>query len=67
MITANTDRAGEVIQRQDLGHLGVGGEGDLAVLRVRKGKFGFADPVGGKRIGAQRLACELTVRAGKVV
>jgi dihydroorotase len=67
VIKANTAKAADVIKRQDLGHLGVGGEADIAVLSVRKGKFGFIDTAGGKLMGDQKLECELTVRAGQVV
>jgi dihydroorotase len=55
------------INRPDLGHLTVGSEADIALLRVDKGKYNFADCVGGTIPGTERLACELTIRAGKVV
>ena len=67
VIKGNTSRAAEVIKRTDLGHLGVGAEADIAVLNVRRGKFGFIDTQGGKLIGDQKLECELTVKAGRVV
>ena len=56
-----------MIKRPELGHLSVGGDADIAVLNVRKGKFGFIDIAGGKLMGDQKLECELTVRAGQVV
>jgi dihydroorotase len=62
--TANPARA---IQLADLGHLSVGAAGDVAVLRLEKGKFGFADPAGGRIESPHRLGCELTIRNGKVV
>jgi dihydroorotase len=62
--TANPAR---VIQRPDLGHLGVGAVADVVVLAVRKGSFGFVDTEGGKLVGSEKLEAELTVRAGKVV
>ena len=67
VIKANTSRAAEVIKRPDLGHLGVGAEADIAVLNLRKGKFGFIDVAGGKMFGDQKLECELTVKGGQVV
>lgn len=67
VIKANTSRAAEVIKRPDLGHLGVGAEADIAVLNVRRGKFGFVDVSGGKLMGDQKLECELTVKGGRVV
>ena len=67
VIKANTSRAAEVIKRTDLGHLGVGGEADIAVLNVRKGTFGFVDSSGWKMMGDQKLECELTVKGGRVM
>ncbi len=68
VIRANTAKAASVIKRDDLGHLGVGTEADVAVLAVRKGDFGFIDSSGGARMaGTQKLECELTIRAGQVV
>jgi dihydroorotase len=67
VIKANTARAAEIIKRSDLGHLGVGAEADIAVLGVRRGAFGFIDTSGAKMMGNQKLECELTVKAGRVV
>jgi dihydroorotase len=67
VIRANTAKAASVIKREDLGHLGVGSEADVAVLAVRKGEFGFIDSSGGRMPGTQKLECELTLRAGQVV
>jgi dihydroorotase len=67
VIKANTSRAAEVIKRADLGHLSVGAEADIAVLNLRKGKFGFVDVAGGRMAGDQKLECELTVKGGQVV
>jgi dihydroorotase len=53
--------------RPALGRLVEGGEADVAVLSVEAGRFSFADVSGAHVEGAERLACELTLRAGKVV
>ena len=37
------------------------------MFRLEKGKFGFADVIGGRIEGNQRLECEMTLRAGKIV
>lgn len=55
------------IHHEELGNLSVGAPADIAVLRVEKGKFGFTDMYGARMAGSERLACELTIRAGKVV
>ncbi len=55
------------IHHEELGNLSVGAPADIAVLRVERGKFGFTDMYGARMNGSQRLACELTIRAGKVV
>ena len=39
----------------------------LAVLRVERGNFGYVDVKGGRIDGDQRLGCEMTLRAGKIV
>ena len=67
VIRANTATAAKVIQKPDLGHLGVGAEADLAVLNLRRGSFGFIDTRGGKATGDRKLECELTVKGGQVV
>ena len=67
VIRANTMKAAAIIKRDDLGHLGVGTEADVAVLAVRKGQFGYIDSSGGRMTGTQKLECELTLRAGQVV
>jgi len=67
VILRSTWNPAQEIQLQELGNLSPGSPGDIAVLRLEKGRFGFADPVGGRMDSAQRLACELTLRNGKVV
>jgi dihydroorotase len=67
VIKANTSRAAEVIKRSDLGHLSAGAEADIAVVALRRGKFGFIDTGGGKMMGDQKLECELTVKGGRVM
>ena len=67
VVKANTSRAAEIIKRPDLGHLGVGSEADITVLRLQKGQFGFIDSGGGKMMGDLKLECELTVKAGQVM
>ena len=67
VIRANTARAAEVIKRPELGNLSAGSEADIAILGLRKGKFGFIDSSGNRMLGEQKLECELTIRAGQVV
>jgi len=47
--------------------LSIGSPGDVAVLRLEKGHFGFVDQIGARLDGTEKLLCELTVRDGKVV
>ncbi len=56
-----------VINRPDLGHLTVGTEADVAILRVVTGDFGFVDVRRKRLSGGQKLVPELTLRAGRVV
>ena len=67
VIEASTWRPARTIHREDLGHLSVGAEADLTILRLREGDFGFVDVAGGRLAGSQKLECELTLRAGEVV
>lgn len=55
------------IKQYQLGNLSVGAPADIAVLSVEHGKFGFVDMYNTKLMGTQKLICQLTVRAGKVV
>jgi dihydroorotase len=67
VIHRSTWNPAKEIQLQDLGNLSVGSPGDVAVLRLEKGRFGFVDPAGGRMDSTERLACEMTVLDGKVV
>lgn len=55
------------IRQEQLGNLSVGAPADIAVLSVDQGHFGFVDMFDKKLMGTQKLVCQLTVRAGKVV
>lgn len=55
------------IKQDQLGNLSVGAPADIAVLSVERGNFGFVDMYNTKQTGTQKLICQLTVRAGKVV
>ncbi|HTP31898.1 MAG TPA: hypothetical protein VMJ75_06980, partial [Candidatus Acidoferrales bacterium] len=55
------------IKHEELGNLSVGSTADIAVLRVERGDFGFTDMYGARLKGREKLTCELTLRAGKVV
>jgi dihydroorotase len=67
VIKASTTNPAAQVLHPELGQIGVGSEADIAVFRLDKGKFGFADVVGGRIEGDQRLGCEMTVRAGRIV
>ncbi len=67
VIAMSTWNPAKEIKRTDLGHLDVGAEADVAVLRVDKGKFGFIDSAGAGNTGTQNIVCELTLRKGKAV
>jgi dihydroorotase len=55
------------IGHEELGHLSPGAVADIGVFRLEKGRFGFVDMYGARLQGTQKLACELTLRDGKVV
>lgn len=67
VIKASTWKPAQVINRNNLGHLTEGAEADIAILNIRKGKFGFYDKTGYKVNGTEKFECELTIKGGKVV
>ena len=67
VILRSTWNPAREIQREELGNLSVGAPADVAVLRLENGDFGYTDVYGARLRGKQRLACELTLREGKVV
>ena len=66
IINSVTWKPAQVIHREEIGNLSVGSEGDVTVLRIRKGKFGVFDQMGEKLEGKQRFECEVTVKGGRV-
>jgi dihydroorotase len=67
VIRMSTWNPAKEIKQDARGHLSVGADADVAVLRLEQGNFGYVDSFGGRMKGTQRLTCEMTVRAGKVV
>jgi dihydroorotase len=67
VVRRSTVTAAQAIRHPELGHLGVGADADVAVLRVLQGAFRYADGSRGTFDGDRRLVCELTVKGGQVV
>lgn len=67
VIKASTWTPAQVIKREELGNLSVGSEADVAILNLRKGKFGLFDYTGYKLETDKKFDCEMTIRAGKIV
>jgi len=67
VIRRSTWNPAREIQREELGNLSVGAPADVTVLSLQAGRFGFTDMYGARLQANQKLVCELTVRAGKVV
>ena len=67
VIYTSTWKPAQIINRPELGNLSVGSEADIAILNLRKGKFGLFDYTGYKIETGKKLECEMTVRAGKIV
>src|SRR4029078_12046562 len=67
VIARSTWNPAREIKQDGLGHLSVGAAASVAVLRLETGRYGFVDSFGARHRGTQRLACELTLRDGKVV
>ena len=69
VIVRSTWAPAQAIKHEELGHLSVGAVADVAILRVREGRFGFRDTAGKslKGGGTQRLECEMTIKGGRIV
>ena len=67
VIARSTWNPAREIKHEELGNLSVGSPADIAVLRLEKGDFGFADMYGARLRGSFKLNCEITLRDGKVV
>jgi dihydroorotase len=66
VINAVTWKPAQVIHREQLGNLSVGSEGDVTVLAIRRGDFGFYDQMGQKMRGKEKFECEVTIKGGRV-
>jgi dihydroorotase len=67
IVARSTWNPAREIKHEELGNLSVGSPGDVAVLRVERGHFGYTDMYGARMDGNQRFDCEMTVRNGKIV
>jgi dihydroorotase len=66
IINSVTWKPAQVINHEELGNLSVGSEGDVTVLRLRKGKFGVYDQMGQKVPAKQKFEAEVTIKGGRV-
>jgi dihydroorotase len=55
------------IGHPELGHLSLGAEADVAVLKLETGDFSFVDCGYARMPGGKKLSCAMTVRAGDIV
>ena len=67
VVRATTSSAAKVVKREELGHLSVGAEANVAVFRLLEGNFGFVDARNKRLEGTQKLIAEVTLRVGWVV
>ena len=67
VIKTATWNAAKAIKHEELGNLSEGSVADIAVIRIRDGKFGFVDAGGNSIEGKQKFEAELTLRSGNVV
>jgi dihydroorotase len=67
VILKSTWNPAKEIRREQYGHLSVGAEADVALLRLERGEFGFIDSDKFVMKGNQRLACEMTLLGGNVM
>jgi dihydroorotase len=57
----------KAIHREELGNLSEGAIADVAVLSIRKGKFGFRDIANARKDGTQKFECEMTIKGGQIM
>jgi dihydroorotase len=67
VIRESTTNPAAEMRHPEIGQIGVGADADIAVLRLEHGRFGFVDVKGGRVEGTDRIGCEMTLRAGKIV
>lgn len=67
VIYRTTKGPARIIGHEELGDLRPGAFGDVAVLRVEEGHFGYADSGHARMNGNKRLECVMTIRAGRIV
>ena len=67
VIYRSTVTPAQEINHPELGHLSVGAEADIAVLKQRQGSFGYVDCGNARMNGDRKLTCEMTLRAGEIV
>lgn len=67
VIQTATWNAARAIKHEELGNLSEGSPADVAVIRIRDGKFGYVDAGGNTIEGNKKLEAELTLRGGNIV
>jgi dihydroorotase len=66
VIRRTTLNPAQVINRPELGHLGVGAPADIAVFEMLKGNFSYRGTGGGKITGDSKLQCVMTLFGGDI-
>jgi dihydroorotase len=68
VVALTTSAPAKIIGRQDtLGHLAVGRDADISILRVLDGKWRFADRDGDSIYGTKAVVPALTIRSGELI
>ena len=62
VIQTATWNAAKAIKHEELGNLSEGSPADVAVIRIRDGKFGYVDAGGNTIEGNKKLEAELTLQ-----
>jgi dihydroorotase len=67
VIADSTWHSAQEIKQDQLGNLSVGAPGDVAVLSLEHGRFGYTDMDDEKMLSDSKLLCQLTLREGRIV
>ena len=65
VIRSSTQNAAKILGRPSLGNLKIGSEGDVSILKIKKGSFDYVDGTESKIVGDKKIFAEAMVINGE--
>ena len=65
VIRSSTQNAAKILGRTSLGNLKIGSEGDVSILKIKKGSFDYEDGTESKIVGDKKIFAEAMVINGE--